>query len=453
MNISVFGLGKLGLCTAACFAAKGHAVIGVDTDTALVDALLKKECPIDEPGLEKLLFHPPVPLTVTQDAARAICDTEVSLIIVPTPSLPDGSFTNEYIIAALRTIGPLLADKKTYHCIVVVSTVMPGSCDAAFVPLLEELSGKTCPKGFGLVYNPEFIAIGSVIHDFLNPDMVLIGESDLNAGRIMEQVYKSVCESDPYVARMSLVNAEITKLSLNCYVTLKVSFVNELSALCEKVPGADIDSITGALGADTRIGGKYLRGGLGFGGPCFPRDNVAFQRFAENAGYTPRLSPQVVAINAGVVARIVELIDESVTPGQGTLAVFGLSYKAGTHIIEQSQSMLLIEELLRRGYRVAIHDPKALDAARVVLGDAVCYCPSPYQLPDDVCGLVLMTPWPEYALVKWDEIVSILRQSRPVLIDTWRIVPEQARERFDYHALGMGTNRIKNSSAGKPYHA
>ena len=231
MNISVIGLGKLGLCTAACFASRGHQVIGVDTNQNILEKLRLKQCPIDEPGLEVLLEGAWANLTVTENVDEAVCNSGMALVIVPTPSQSDGKFTNKFIVNALQPMATALKEKDSFYVIGVVSTVMPGSCDRQFKPLLEKITGKVCGVDFGLIYNPEFIALGSVIRDFLNPDMVLIGASDKRSGDLARELYLTTCESRPDIKVMSFINAEITKLSLNCFLTMKISFTNELASI------------------------------------------------------------------------------------------------------------------------------------------------------------------------------------------------------------------------------
>ncbi|MHC4456535.1 MAG: nucleotide sugar dehydrogenase [Planctomycetota bacterium] len=224
MNISVVGLGKLGLCTAAYFASKGHNVVGVEKNEHFINQLKEHRCPIKETGLQNLLDKSWDNLRLTTDIQSAVMQSEVTLIIVPTPSMPDGKFTNDYINEVLQQIGSALRLKNDFHVVDVVSTIMPGSSDNVFKPLLEKLSGKVCGKDFGLVYNPEFIALGSVIRDFSRPDMVLIGASDKHSSQLVEKLYLSSCKNKPHIASMSLINAEITKLSLNCFVTMKISY-------------------------------------------------------------------------------------------------------------------------------------------------------------------------------------------------------------------------------------
>ena len=435
MNISVIGLGKLGFCTAACFASKGHRVTGVDTNQHVLDQLRLKQCPIDEPGLEELLKKSWANLTVTDNACEAISNSEITLIIVPTPSQPDGKFTNKYVENVLESLAPAFKKKDSFHVIDVVSTVMPGSCDSRFRPLLEKVSGKACGVDFGLVYNPEFIALGSVIKDFLNPDMVLVGASDKRSGDMVKELYLSTCESSPDIKVMSLINAEITKLSLNCFVTMKISFANELASICEKVPGANVDAITNALGSDTRIGSKYLKGGLGVGGPCFPRDNQAFQTFARESGVEPRLGPQVVAINNSVVDRLFSIISKNTNPGD-KVALFGLSYKPGTHIIEESQSIMLAKRLVDSGFGVSVYDPKAISAAKDALDDGVSYFDDPYECVKGAAGIVLLTNWQDYAALDW-KLAGTLAKDRALLLDSWRRLKRVRSEKFRYVCLGI----------------
>ncbi|RKY38797.1 MAG: UDP-glucose/GDP-mannose dehydrogenase family protein, partial [Candidatus Omnitrophota bacterium] len=269
-SISVVGLGKLGLCMAACFASKGYKVVGIDIDKNKIDLINRGINPIQETGLTRLIQKYKENLKATSDYEEAILNSQITFIVVATPSEADGSFSNEQLEEALKKIGLILKKKKQYHLVVITSTVMPGTTEHVGRYILEEASGKKCGKDFGLAYNPEFIALGSVIHDFLNPDFVLIGEMNKKDGDILVKIYENICENTLRFARMNPINAEIAKISLNCYITTKITFANFLGAICEKVPGANAEVITQALGLDSRIGSKYLKPGLGYGGPCFP---------------------------------------------------------------------------------------------------------------------------------------------------------------------------------------
>ncbi|UCG46192.1 MAG: UDP-glucose/GDP-mannose dehydrogenase family protein [Phycisphaerales bacterium] len=438
MEISVVGLGKLGLCTAAYFASKGHVVVGVEKNDHVVGELERKRCPVKETGLAELLESSWANLAFTTDLQDAVSRSCVTLIIVPTQSGPDGTFSNEHVEAVLCGIGPALGGKNAFHVVDVVSTVMPGSCEAVFKPLLEDISGKHCGEDFGLVYNPEFIALGSVIENFARPDMVLIGASDEKSARIVKELYLDSCENQPHVALMSLLNAEITKLGLNCFVTMKISFANELTSICERLPGADVDEITQAIGHDSRVGCKYLRGGLGFGGTCFPRDNLAFQVFARRLGYEAQLSRATVAVNEEVLDRLFDLVCKNRWDAE-RVALLGLSFKQGTHIIEQSQSIGLARRLVGAGCTVSVHDPQALDGAKDVLGDTVAYFSDPYECVCDADSIVLLTRWPEFRELDWERIDSNAKEGA-VLLDCWRELKDRQFTKLEYIALGLGVD-------------
>jgi UDPglucose 6-dehydrogenase len=442
MKISVFGLGKLGLCTAACFAARGHQVVGYDADPEIVRALAARQNPVQETGLDDLLAQAWPNLTISDNPAAAVRDTEVSLIIVPTPSQPDGRFSNLAVEAVLGIIGPVLRHKNTFHVVDVVSTVMPGSSEQVFRPLLEKLSAKTCGRDFGLIYNPEFIALGSVIHNFLNPDLVLIGASDARSGDLMRELYRSSCHDQAHIAVMSLINAEITKLSLNCFITMKISFANELAGLCEHLPGAEADVLTRALGADTRIGAKCLKGGLGFGGPCFPRDNLAFQALARDVDYEVRLAPKVVRINRNVPERLLRLLRRHLSP-PGRVGLLGLAYKPDTPIVEESQSLMVAQQLAQAGFTVQVHDPQALEEARGVLGDLVTYCPTPQDCVKGATAVMLLTDWPHYARLDWPALAKITAPE-PWLLDCWGTLRGKDLATFRHLCLGVGTGATED---------
>ncbi len=336
MNISIIGLGKLGSPMAAVMAHKGHNVIGVDLNPALVEALRAGRAPVSETGLEEMVRANHMRLTATPDFTHAIHATDITFIIVPTPSGADGKFSMRHVLAAAEKIGAAMRTKKGWHLVSLCSTVMPGCTGGELLPALEAYSGKRCGPDFGLCYNPEFIALGSVIHDMLNPDMILIGESDERSGAMLEEFYAGVCESGPRIQRMNFVNAELTKIAVNTYVTTKISYANMLAEVCESIPGADVDMVTAAIGCDSRIGRKYLKGALGYGGPCFPRDNIAFSALARSNGAPALLAEATDQVNRRQVDRLVSVVASRLT-SDGTAAILGLSYKPNTEVIEESQ--------------------------------------------------------------------------------------------------------------------
>ena len=336
-------------------------------------------------------------------------------------------------------MAPALKASAGFHIVDIVSTVMPGTCDSVFLPLLENATGKQCGCDFGLVYNPEFIALGSVIRDFLNPGMVLVGASDRGSAEVVQELYSTTCKSSPEFAIMSLTNAEITKLGINCYVTMKISYANSLAAVCEQLPGADVDIITAAMGADSRIGGKYLKGGLGFGGPCFPRDNLAFQAFVGELGCELPLGQAVVAVNNSIPERICRIILDCCEP-PAKVALLGLSYKAGTYVIEESQSLIIAQQLFEAGYRVSLHDPKALEAAKSRLGSKAEYAATMDDCLSDASAVLFMTDWPIYGELDAERIAASARPGA-VIIDSWRRHRDLEKSGFTYIPLGVGIER------------
>src|ERR1035438_3914557 len=374
MKLSVIGLGKLGAPMAAVMAHKGHTVVGVDVNPALVSALNEGRAPVVEPGLGEMIQANRERLSATASYRDAVLATDATFIIVPTPSGKDGRFSMHIVLDAARKIGKALREKD-WHLVVLSSTVMPGSTAAGLVPALEAHSGKTCGLDFGVCYNPEFIALGSVIRDMLYPDMILIGESDERSGKMLEDLYTHVCESNPRINRMNYVNAELTKLSVNTFVTTKISYANMLAEVCETLPGADVDTVTSAIGCDTRIGQKYLKGALGYGGPCFPRDNKAFSALARANGAPALLAEATDAMNRRQVPRLAELI-LSRLPENGTAGILGLSYKPDTGVIEESQGVALAKYLLQSGAKVVVYDPEAMDNAKAHLAGRVTFARS-----------------------------------------------------------------------------
>ena len=436
MRISVIGLGKLGMPMAAVLAHKGHTIVGVDVNPHAVAAVNNGKAPVNEPGLQEMIDRNRERLSATTSIEEAVLATEITFIMVPTPSDPDGRFSLRYVMSAAAEIGPAVGRKQAWHLVALSSTVMPGSVEGVLQPELERLSGKKSGQDFGLCYNPEFIALGTVIRDMLYPDMILIGESDARAGAVLEELYAGVCDSNPRFNRMNFVNAELTKLSVNTFITTKISYANMLAQVCETLPGADVDVVTSAIGCDTRIGQKYLKGALGYGGPCFPRDNLAFAALAGRNGVPALLAEATHDLNRRQIPRLTEKI-LSRLPESGTAGVLGLSYKPSTDVIEESQGLQLAESLLQSGVRVVVYDPAAMESARRQLVGRVTFATSAADCASQADILAITTPWPEFRNLAPEDF---RRDGRaPVILDCWRILP---RERFEgiaeYLTLGCG---------------
>jgi len=420
VKLSVIGLGKLGSPLAAVFASKGFDVVGVDVNTAFVDAINSGRAPVDEPRLQELIDLSQGRLTATLDAVDAVARTDITFIIVPTPSDASGKFSNEYAIRAMTGIGEGIRRKSGYHLVVMTSTVMPGSTGGVLREALERHAGRTVGPTLGLCYNPEFIALGSVVRDMLLPDMILIGESDRFAGDMLEGIYKTSCENQPAFRRMNFVNAELTKISVNTFVTTKISYANMLADMCDRLPGADVDVVTQAVGADSRVGTKYLRGAIGYGGPCFPRDNVAFAALARSIGANADIAEATDRVNRYQVDRVLSAVRARLD-GAATIGILGLSYKPDTAVVEESQGVALAARLLDTGCSVVAYDPKALPAANARLGGRLTPAASAEECVRSADLVVVMTPWPEFATLNAAAFVGPDR--RKTVIDCWRVLP------------------------------
>jgi UDPglucose 6-dehydrogenase len=356
IDISVIGLGKLGSPMAAVFASNGFRVVGVDVDPNKVNAINARRAPVEETDLQKLIDELPDPnlLQGAFSIPLAVKQTDITFIVAATPSREDGEFSLEYILPICDEIGKAIKEKGKYHIVVVTSTVMPRDTSGPIKRILEFASGKKCGVDFGLCYNPEFIALGSVIHDFQNPDMILIGNDD-NSGQTLVEIYRKVCKNNPQVCMMSTVNAELTKISINTYITTKISYANMLARICEQVPGADVDVITDAAGFDSRIGHKYLKGSISYGGPCFPRDNIALSAFAERVDSPAKLAKVVDEFNKDQVEWMAQLVSDQIN--NGTILVLGLTYKLNTNVRTEAFGTLLVQSLKNKGCKVIAYDP------------------------------------------------------------------------------------------------
>jgi len=436
-SISVIGLGKLGSPMVACFAAAGFRVTAVDFNPQKVEAVNRGLPPVNEPGLAELMKEAGDRLTATRDIAEAVMDSDATFIVVATPSEPGGGFSLQYAVPACEAIGRALAFKKSFHLVVMTSTVMPGSTGGPVLAALERSSGKRCGKDFGLCYNPEFIALGTVIRDFYYPDFLLIGESDQRSGDMLAGLYKQVCKNSAPAARMNFVNAEITKLAVNTYITTKISYANMLARLCEKLPGADVNVVTDALGLDTRIGAKYLRGAVSYGGPCFPRDNRAFAALAFRVGASSGLAEATDIFNRAQIKSVAEIVKSHRSDSQ-SIGILGLTYKPNTDVVEESFGLLLAEELSSSDLPVIVYDPSSEAIRALGTRKNIRVAPSAEQCIAESDLVVLATPWQTFHEIPASQWAS---HSKPrVVVDCWRGLSHlEGIDGVHYVKLGFGS--------------
>ena len=417
--ISVIGLGKLGAPMAAVFACKGFETIGLDVNSRFVEAINDGRAPVEEPRLQEIIDSGRSRLRATKSFEVAVLNSDVSFIIVPTPSGADRFFSNRFVIDAVERIGAALRSKKQYHVVVVTSTVMPGATNGEIRAALELAAGREVGSDLGLCYNPEFIALGSVVHDLFCPDIILIGASDEKAGDVIEAIYRVSTDTNPEFHRMNLVNAELTKISINTYVTTKISYANMIADMCDHLPDADADVVARAVGGDSRIGRKYLKGAIGYGGPCFPRDNKAFAALGRKLGVNTELAEATDKINEHQLVRLTGAVEALALRGS-TITLLGMSYKPDTAVIEESQGVMLTRILAKQGYKVIVSDPLATQAAASVIGTAAEAMSDAAAAVREADLVVVMTPWPDFKTIPSD---AFRRGSGTVtVIDPWRVI-------------------------------
>jgi UDPglucose 6-dehydrogenase len=400
ISCAVVGLGKLGLPYAALLANSGIKVNGLDLNQERIEQIsnlnLEPEPLLSDLVRENLGRN----LLITQDWEFALKDTNASFIIVPTPSANNDLFSNEYVLEAVTRVANITKFNSQPHVIVIVSTVMPTTCDEKVVPLIKEIYGEdNYGAKISLIYSPEFIALGTIVKNMEKPDMILIGESDAWAGDLFSLIQGKIARNQPPILRMSFSSAELTKLFINTYVTSKISFANMVAEISQEVENANVGIILEALGLDSRIGGKYLKAGLGYGGPCFPRDTRALNSFSKLKGVDATLVRATDEINRRQpllwISRIERLIQNA---NQGKIAILGLSYKPGSFITDESQAVQIANLLARRGFSVGVHDPLVEINSNLGL-DPRIHSITDLNSLDEFDLLVVAVPWPEYEII------------------------------------------------------
>jgi len=458
MNISVVGLGKIGSCILATLASKGFNVIGVDINKDVVKKINSGEAPYFEPGLGALLKKYEKNIFATTNHQQ-IVDTDVTIIMVQTPSLLDGSFSTEYVEKAVLEVGRVIPDSKEYHNIIITSTILPGMIENKIKPLLEQCTLRNVGENIGLCYVPEFIAIGSIIENILHPDFVVIGESDKKAGDMAENLYRQLLgkqitdsmgnsvpgfiECNPPIHRMSIINAELAKIALNVYITMKISFANTIAEICENMPTGNAEDVLNAIGSDARIGKKFLKPGLSYGGTCFPRDNKAFKFIADKYKSQDFLSQMAEVVNIQQINRMVTIILQALSnAGTNKLSVLGITYKPDTNLTIESASLKIIRKLSEEGIDIDVYDPAikhGFDEGLPVLS-GVMFCDSAKQCVADRSVVFIATPWNEFKQLTRDFFIKYMKD-KPTIIDGWGI-QRHLRNEPDVNYQQIGVNRI-----------
>ncbi len=435
MNICVIGTGYVGLVTGACFAEFGVRVICADKDEAKIKALEQGQIPIYEPGLDAIVARnlQAGRLHFTTNTAEAVRDSLVVFIAVGTPPLPDGHTDLRYVEAVAREIGRAM---DGYKVVVTKSTVPVGTSAKVKAWIQEELQAAKKKVRFSVASNPEFLREGAAIQDFMRPDRVVIGTEDDEAAAIMKDLYRPLYLIETPFVLTNIPSAELSKYAGNAFLAVKISFINEIANLCEKI-GADVHAIARGIGLDKRIGAKFLHPGPGFGGSCFPKDTRSAAHFARELGEELEIVEAVIRVNEHQKARMVDKITGALggaVEGK-TIGVLGLSFKPETDDMRDAPAVDILRSLLGRGARVRAYDPAAMQNAARLLPE-VTMCQNEYDACEGADALVIVTEWNQFRMLDLDRVKSLLRQ--PLVVDLRNVYePEPMRGAgFKYVCVG-----------------
>ena len=437
MNIAIVGTGYVGLVSGTCFAETGVNVTCVDVDAQKIERLKNGEIPIYEPGLDQLVLKNVKAgrLKFTTDLASILNEQEIVFSAVGTPPDEDGSADLKYVLQVAKTIGENL---NRYLVVVTKSTVPVGTAKKVRQTIEVELKKRGVDIPFDVASNPEFLKEGNAIKDFMSPDRVVVGVESEKAKKALTKLYKPFLINNFRVIFMDIPSAEMTKYAANSMLATRISFMNDIANLCERV-GADVNMVRAGIGSDTRIGRKFLYAGCGYGGSCFPKDVKALIKTADQNGYSMEVLKAVERVNEKQKSVLFDKLQKAY---QGedlkgkTIAMWGLSFKPETDDMRESTALVMIDKLLDAGCRIRVYDPIAMDECRRRIGDKVTYCRDMYDAVLDADALLLLTEWKEFRLPTWGVIKKAMH--RPLVIDGRNIfdVEELDENGFEYHCIG-----------------
>ena len=439
MNIAIVGTGYVGLVSGTCFADTGANVTCIDVDEKKIERLNNGEIPIYEPGLDELVVKNVKAgrLKFSSDLASVLNDQEIVFSAVGTPPDEDGSADLKYVLQVAKTIGENL---NRYLVVVTKSTVPVGTARKVRETIQAELDKRGVDITFDVASNPEFLKEGNAIKDFMSPDRVVVGIESEKAKKTLTKLYKPFLINNFRVIFMDIPSAEMTKYAANSMLATRISFMNDIANLCELV-GADVNMVRQGIGADTRIGRKFLYAGCGYGGSCFPKDVKALIKTADKAGYSMEVLKAVERVNDRqkhvLFNKLVKAYgDEKELKGK-TIALWGLSFKPETDDMRESTALVIIDSLLKAGCNIRAYDPVAMDECKRRLPDApITYCRDMYDAVLDADAMLLLTEWKEFRLPTWAVIKK--EMIRPLVIDGRNIfdIEELEENGFEYHCIG-----------------
>ncbi len=443
-KIAIIGTGYVGLVSGTCFAEMGHTVTCLDIDEKKIATLLSGEIPIYEPGLQEMVQRNSCQnrLHFTTSYEAAICGSDVIFLCLPTPSRDSGEANIEYVLQAARELGKHL---KSYSVIVNKSTVPVGTAKR----VREEILQVQASADFDVVSNPEFLKEGSAVSDCMKPNRIVIGSDSEKAIALMRKLYSPFMMSRDRLLIMDIASAELTKYAANAMLALRISFMNELSYLCEEV-GADINAIRKGIGSDHRIGYHFLYAGAGFGGSCFPKDIRALQASAKSLGLETPLLEAIERVNKRQKELLFAKVQKHFGDCSGkTIALWGLSFKPDTDDMREAPSLVLIEQLLAAGASVRVYDPVAMENAKGLILGGVTFCVNEYEAAQDADALILVTEWRQFRFVNLEKIKKSMQGTLFVDGRNQYDPKEMLKLGFQYESVGRWTGPVKLINALK----
>lgn len=436
MRVSIIGTGYVGVVTGACLAELGNYVTCIDVVKEKVDAINAGKTPIFEPGLEELIAKnlEAGRLRATLELAKAVEESEVTFICVGTPPNEDGSSDLSFIRKAAEGIGKAIAGKTEYHVVVVKSTVPPGTSES-MIPILEKESGKKAGEGFGVAMNPEFLREGNAVKDFMEPDRVVIGGLGEKDVGIVAKLYAPF-EGKRVVMKTSLRTAEMIKYASNSFLATKISFINEIANVCEKLE-IDVLDVAKGIGLDSRIGPKFLNAGLGYGGSCFPKDVDSLRHVAKQNGYVTELLDCVTEVNKKQAKKAIDYLKKALGSLNGKkIAVLGIAFKPDTDDIREAPALRIIEWLKQEKAVVVAFDPEAMENAKKMLG-GVEYAGDVYSCVNSADAMLVVTEWKQFGEIDLQKAKKLMKQA--IIVDGRRVIDAKKAkaEGFKYYGIGM----------------
>jgi UDPglucose 6-dehydrogenase len=435
MNITVVGTGYVGLVTGTCLAETGNHVICVDIDEVKVQKMKSGVVPIYEPHLDSL-FERNIKqgrLTFTTNLSEAIENAKIIFLALPTPPGEDGSADLSYILGVADSLGKLIND---YKVIVDKSTVPVGTADK-----VREAIAKHAKVEFDVVSNPEFLREGFAVDDFLKPDRVVIGTSSAKAQKVMEELYKPYVRQGNPIIIMDERSAELTKYAANAFLATKITFMNEIANLCEKV-GADVDAVRIGIGSDARIGKRFLFPGIGYGGSCFPKDVQALAKSSSDVNYDFKILDAVMNINDKqktiLIPKIKKYFENNLKGKK--IAIWGLAFKPDTDDIREAPALYIINELLKEGVQISAYDPEAMNNVRNLLGDKIVYAANEYDALSEADALIIATEWSLFRTPDFDKVAGLLKNK--IIFDGRNLYDIQQMKNLGFYYSSIGRETV-----------